>query len=213
MEKIKQIDNFKDYIELALRTESINNPLCATDGLHRLLHGTIGVVTEVNELRVALNLNDNVNTLEEIGDIFWYIAIITNCLVEDFNFKDNENSHLVEDINFLLFEAITPTDNIFDKIYNSSTDSLDLLKKVLFYNKPVINVIDDLGINLLNTALYASELVRQMGEDISVVLATNINKLKARYPEKYSDSKADERDLNTERDILTDSFTIKPLED
>ncbi|MBT5073489.1 MAG: hypothetical protein HOH19_08390 [Kordiimonadaceae bacterium] len=35
-----------------------------------------------------------------------------------------------------------------------------------------------------------------------IVATTNINKLKARFPEKFTQEKAYNRDLDTERDIL-----------
>lgn len=84
--------NSHDYIKQALRTESIKN---ATSDL-RLLHGAIGLSTEANELLgvmkertfygTPLGALEIQNIYEELGDLFWYAAII--CDVLGFNFED-----------------------------------------------------------------------------------------------------------------------------
>jgi len=71
-----------EYQRDALRTE--NTPLFTKDDrvLSRLLHGSIGIATEVGELQDALKKHliygkplDNVNVMEECGDLLWYIAL------------------------------------------------------------------------------------------------------------------------------------------
>ncbi len=70
------------YQKDALRTEK--TPLFANDDrvLSRLLHGSIGLATEVGELQDAIKKHliygkslDNVNIIEECGDALWYIAL------------------------------------------------------------------------------------------------------------------------------------------
>lgn len=77
----------EDYVKNATKTESndfdaigerLNN-----DGLKRLLHAGIGLSTESGEFLDALKKHifygkelDKVNLGEEIGDLFWYIAIV-----------------------------------------------------------------------------------------------------------------------------------------
>jgi NTP pyrophosphatase (non-canonical NTP hydrolase) len=70
-----------NYIEQALRTESIT---CVTldTGKSRLLHAAMGIDTEGGEFTDSLKKHifygvelDLVNLREEIGDIFWYLAI------------------------------------------------------------------------------------------------------------------------------------------
>ena len=45
-------------------------------------------------------------------------------------------------------------------------------------------------------------LFRELDTDFDEVATTNINKLKARFPEKFTQDKAYNRDLDTEREIL-----------
>lgn len=100
----------------------------------RLVHGTIGIVTEAVELLQSLIQGmetgevDVINFLEEMGDSRWYDAILLDC-----------------------------------------------------------------GSKL--SLMTTSELESQIREK-------NIAKLSARYPEKFSENKATERDLDNERKIL-----------
>jgi len=54
-----------------------------TPNLTRLLHGVLGIITEAGEMSEQLHAHmyqgkklDEVNIAEEIGDIFWYCAVI-----------------------------------------------------------------------------------------------------------------------------------------
>ena len=78
--------NSKEYIQNAIRTESndlegMNKRLC-DDGTKRLLHAGIGLATESGEFLDAIKKHvfygkelDRVNLQEELGDLFWYMAI------------------------------------------------------------------------------------------------------------------------------------------
>lgn len=80
-----------EYKDLAKRTESLD-PDASVRVLRimRLLHGSIGLVTEAGEFQDALKKHifygkplDEVNLMEEVGDFFWYIAIILDVLGYD----------------------------------------------------------------------------------------------------------------------------------
>jgi hypothetical protein len=45
-------------------------------------------------------------------------------------------------------------------------------------------------------------LFRELDTDFAEVATTNINKLKTRFPEKFTQERAYNRDLGTEREIL-----------
>jgi len=87
--------NSKEYINNATRTESTDfkamDERLQDDGLKRLLHAGIGISTEAGELLDALKKHifygkslDKVNMAEEVGDLFWYIAIIADELGFEF---------------------------------------------------------------------------------------------------------------------------------
>jgi NTP pyrophosphatase (non-canonical NTP hydrolase) len=85
----------QDYIKNAIKTESrdftaIGERLRSVEN-QRLLHGGIGLATEAGEFLDALKKHvfygkelDKVNLREEMGDIFWYCAIIADQLEVDF---------------------------------------------------------------------------------------------------------------------------------
>lgn len=81
-----------------------------------------------------------------------------------------------------------------------SNEFADALKKHLIYGKELdkTNLIEELGDICWFLALACDEL----GTDFDKIMEINLNKLKARYGDKYSDEKAINRDLEKERKIL-----------
>ena len=77
---------------------------------------------------------------------------------------------------------------------------LDPIKKTIFYNKPldVTNIKEESG----DLLWYLAILYDAIGTDFETESTRVINKLKARFPEKYTDECAEDRDLELERDIL-----------
>lgn len=87
----------KEYIQSALVTESTNfeaiKTRLADENLIRILHAAIGIATESGEFLDALKKHifygkplDLVNLAEEVGDMFWYLAVAASALGhEDFN--------------------------------------------------------------------------------------------------------------------------------
>lgn len=79
------------YIKKAMRTESKKGSLLIADVDSRILHGIMGVVTEAGELMDIIKryfFYDKeplkVHIIEEIGDVFWYLAILCDALEIDF---------------------------------------------------------------------------------------------------------------------------------
>ena len=77
---------------------------------------------------------------------------------------------------------------------------LDMLKKHIFYGKPMdfVNAKEEVG----DQMWYAGLAIDVLQTTFNEVLTVNIDKLKARYPEKFTEEAAINRDLNTERAIL-----------
>jgi len=76
----------------------------------------------------------------------------------------------------------------------------DALKKSIFYGKPldVVNLKEELGDLMWYMAIAFDEL----GTNFETEGKRVIKKLKARFPEKFTNDKAENRDLDTERKIL-----------
>jgi NTP pyrophosphatase (non-canonical NTP hydrolase) len=77
---------------------------------------------------------------------------------------------------------------------------LDALKKHIYYGKELdrVNLAEELGDLFWYCAIIADEL----NVPFASIMEKNINKLKARYGEKFSEEKAEKRNLETERNIL-----------
>lgn len=87
--ELRELIDSRRFIKNAVRTES--NDFVAIrsrlqpDFILRLLHGAMGLVTEAAELMDALKTHiyygkplDHINLREEVGDGFWYAAIIAD---------------------------------------------------------------------------------------------------------------------------------------
>ena len=76
----------------------------------------------------------------------------------------------------------------------------DVYKKHIAYDKDLdlVNVKEELG----DTMWYIANLCNLNGWDLRDILDTNINKLKVRYPERFTKENALSRDLLKERKIL-----------
>ena len=179
--------NWNEYLVMSEKTMSTEFHCDSKD--ERLLHAVIGVLTEVEELldNHIGEEQDITNMLEEAGDITWYLAIIGREMNLDY-------PQLV---------VKTKNDNpmkLVLKIVKNTCKLLDMMKKKLYYNKP----IDDNLFKTITTLvmLDVSDYMNTYDIDIEKSFDVNIDKLKARYGDKFSSEKAINRDLETERNIL-----------
>jgi len=89
--------NSSTYIENAKKTESVNYENIAnrlqSKSMIRILHSALGLSTEAGEILDAIKKHvyygkelDRVNLFEEVGDLFWYLAIMADEL--GFSFED-----------------------------------------------------------------------------------------------------------------------------
>ena len=77
---------------------------------------------------------------------------------------------------------------------------LDALKKHVFYGKELdtVNLQEEMG----DVFWYCAIIADQLDIDFAEVMTRNIDKLKARYGDKFTEDRAVNRDLDTERSIL-----------
>jgi len=76
----------------------------------------------------------------------------------------------------------------------------DMLKKHLYYGRELdeINLKEEIG----DVLWYCAIALNALGTDFETVMQTNIDKLRARFPEKFTEDNANSRDLDKEREIL-----------
>ena len=80
---------------------------------------------------------------------------------------------------------------------------LDALKKQIFYGKTLdkVNLAEELG----DLFWYCAVISDELGVSFEEIMSTNIKKLKARYGDKFTEERADKRNLKAEREILENS--------
>lgn len=85
-------------------------------------------------------------------------------------------------------------------LVTESGEFLDTLKKHIYYGKELdkVNLIEELGDQLW----YCAIALNALGSDFETAMQINIDKLKSRYPEKFTEELAKNRDLEKERSIL-----------
>lgn len=207
----------ENYVEHAMRTECNYEPVVERltkldykvhrageepPGYHfafagiRMVHMSLGISNEISELMAAFpeNLLDEetedkkVQLLirEELGDLCWYTAgAALVCRVE---FSD------------LLVGASTAPDNVRMKIFSTllmySGVIAEQVKKHVFYGKEMDKSVIKEG--LCAIVAVAQEVARRFGLDFEQILVDNIAKLRARFPDKFTEVQAIERDKDAE---------------
>lgn len=185
--------NFAQYPALAARTEKELPTAFA-----RLEHAALGVFTETGEIgtpikRIAIygkSLNDfekdGITTLrqsiaEEIGDTFWYLAIIDNV----YGFDIFSVADLSPGVNEPTTAQMASASRRLSMLSGRISEFVEL-----FHTDPPQALIGMHAQTLLRELIYLAYL---SGNDPVQIAADNIAKLQERYPEKYSDVAAEAR--------------------
>jgi NTP pyrophosphatase (non-canonical NTP hydrolase) len=155
-------------------------------------HMTSGLAGELGELvqciGTEMKINskvDKINLGEEIGDIYWYLANYAN--MRDLDIPEDPKIDITEPecVDFLIIRV---------------ADLVDVVKRFMAYNKPIERRLEAEAVYDIRVALLMLEKTYELsGEDIR---AKNIAKLKKRFPEKFSDTLAVNRNLEEERKTL-----------
>lgn len=183
--------NFAEYPFLAARTEK---QLPST--FLRLEHASLGVTTEVGEIATVIKRiaiygktlddleKDGKTTLrnhiaEEIGDVLWYLPIITSEFDANFVFEDAR----------LTTNSGLPLTSLSRRLTVSAGRIADYVECMFLEQPSTVNPIDEVRAILR----YLTELSQRIGMDIVSIAAANIAKLQERFPEAYSDVAAEAR--------------------
>lgn len=85
-------------------------------------------------------------------------------------------------------------------LVTESAELLDMLKKHIFYGKPfdTVNALEELG----DSCWYQALAIDVLQTTLEEIQKMNIEKLRERFPEKFTESHAIDRDTAKEREIL-----------
>ena len=199
--------NLTEYVDGARRTESAKSPLSeevvALGLTNRMYHGIVGINTEIGEVALAYEKStrvhgildtDYVNVAEEIGDAYWYIAVLIDELGITEEALSSDGVHL---------DPLSPYETP-DTLVVQATDMLDLTKKTMFYGKEYDKdvLFEQVVRFYVHLGLMIDGLKKELDVDIEKVWTINLDKLKIRYPAKFDMNDAEVRDLEAERVVL-----------
>lgn len=185
----------QDYQALALRTEApahgiLERILSNPDRYLRLIHASLGLSSEMGEL---LESEDSVNTRGELSDCCWFSAVGLQALGKPLLSLEKYNASPI------------PAENIkgtLEFLNIVVAEFADFVKAHVFYGKQEFkgeNGSKSSADELLEKSLHAilglvAGLAVAHGTDFLSILRANIAKLSARYPGKYSQEAALNRD-------------------
>ena len=153
-----------------------------------LAHMAMGMASEIDELHKAIMKGDKTNIAEELADILWY------CSGTIYLYK-------LQDVHLSLSEVADFHERRFDLLVlvNAISEFTDIPKKTLAYRK--IYSSDDIDRALLKVISSTIGVMNTVLVSPEQALQNNIDKLRVRFPEKFSEDKALEtnRDLDKER--------------
>lgn len=172
--------NLEQYFLESARTSSVSS-----DHKHQVLHGAMGICTEVIEFHKSFEEGDEKNVRQEIGDIFWYVAETCRGIGITMN-----------DLDFNLEVSMNSVDTLVEK----AGDLLDQAKRIIFYHTDINKEkINDL-LNVICTELNA--IIDDYGYDLEELLEQNIQKLRIRFPKAFDAERAVNRDVAKEEKVF-----------
>ena len=186
---MKKIESFKEYINLASRTL----PDLGSEESNSI-HMKMGLETEKGEfLDVFKKFHaykkpiDWVNVGEELADYLWYSAGLITFILK---YQKSENS--LDDLEKQLKKRFQNLREAFNEETIGKREE-PVVVALNFYN--------DLGSSVKDVEkIYYYCLYADL--DFWQILTNNIEKLKVRFPEKFTEDKALNRDLDSERKQL-----------
>jgi hypothetical protein len=179
-----KLDN---YQTLALRTAPAKEGFLLSWKQIQLAHAILGIDSEIGEV---LKAEDDLENLgEELGDVMWYLSL--GC--------DAMNFHLSD-----ISDKKGFSDDPFRDLQVSASALTDYFKRHLFYKTEIdsskmVQLFEDIYLCLDDIS------TRFTDKPLKEWLSPNIAKLKARYPEKFSEEAAVNRDTKTEMQAFRDA--------
>ena len=177
--------NFKEYQEQSKRTCA---PLKTRE--LNLSHMVMGMNSELPEILDASS--DRINLMEEVVDVLWYVS--NYMTFRNVNMAQYE--HMMKELPYRLR---TFTDGYLSLVH-SIGELTDIVKKNVAYGKQLDAVKEHtLYQNIIKQCGFILSL---FGMDYEEGLQKNIDKLRARFPEQFTQENALNRNLEEERRIL-----------
>lgn len=202
---------FNQYVTEVLKTES-NDFIKIAERVSlqrniRLLHASLGIMTEISELFEMLDKPklDLTNLREECSDAMWYIGVAVDELKinpDEFIKKTLSKKRKINFLNKFLVSKKVNIIRVLSKSTVASSNLLDLMKKSLFYGREIdLLKFESLMIEIMAEMVFLLEIGNF---DYEEAMDVNINKLqKKRFKSgKFTQEEAVIRNLVEERKAL-----------
>lgn len=165
------------YIKEAITTEApiTEDIITRAEQLIRTNHAICGLGTELVELCLSA---DETNIKEELGDLLWYLAIL--CDEWKLNFVASE------------FETCDPYRGLSSEV----GQLIDLYKRAVFYGQTFEPMLAQQAVSSILS--HVASIAFFNGFTVNDVQECNIAKLRRRYPNKFTQYDAVNRDVKNE---------------
>lgn len=173
-----------NYIQEAIKTESMD--LFKVER-PRLLHAALGITTELMELVLG---DGDLNKKEEIGDVYWYIAVAASDLECTFQELKSISTMTIEEIDNEPGAALAAVIG----------ELSDVIKRACFYGTPLDDV--KFGRHLGNCLLLLESAGSSEGITPEEAMEANVAKLRRRYGEKFTTEAAVNRNIDAEMEAV-----------
>ena len=160
--------NFAEYLPLAHRTEKMYPTM-----VERFVHAALGIGGEIGELFAK-----DLDLKEELGDLLWYMAILFNSSTLVVNMPSYRRGTLD-------FER--------ECFVEDAGELIGLVKKMHIYNQSFEKLEPEIQGRLDKMVQSIYVMADCFDLDVSEIMEHNIDKLRKRYPEKYTDEAAEAR--------------------
>ena len=190
---------FAEYLPLAIRT---CKELPVADHINHMGLGIVGemgeIVDQLKKAHIYGKPLDQVNIIEEVGDVAYYVAGVINLFPNLHGYLDTDE---------------LPNSVNLERLNDAKSN---VTRAILLNAMSAANLVVDLGViadadgiasedaesvaKTLCMFLYATAVLLDV--DLGQACEVNIAKLAKRYGDKYSDYAATNRDTDAERAIL-----------
>lgn len=183
-----------DFIPLALRTESQIPQLTLDDAI---FSNVITASIAVGNLADFIKKKAAYNKAIDISQWHQYLAQIRNAVTVLQTVADQSSFQAPPDV--LPSELDTRIFHGVIGLFTESTELMEAMQKAKATGMwDIVNLKEEIG----DQQWYQAILIDAIGGDLEAIQQRVIAKLQARYPDKYTDEAAINRDLVTERAIL-----------
>ena len=191
--------NFKEYVPLAMQT---CKSLPTADHINHMCLGIVGemgeLVDQIKKAYVYGKAIDQVNIIEEVGDVAYYTAGLVQYFPALADWLDSDE--LKQSINYEKLEVAR--ENITRTILLNAMSAANLTADLMMFadDDNLQDANAEQVAKALGTALFATAVLLEV--DLSQACEVNVAKLAKRYGDKYSDYAAVNRDIDAERAVL-----------